>query len=324
MCRIRLRIGFNFVSSPTSAPDSASARDGFAFGFAMAVVSSILFSGKAIVVKLSYRYPVDAVTLLALRMVLSLPCFVVAAWWSGRRASARVSGRDWARIGLLGLTGYYLASFLDFSGLQYIAAGLERLILFLYPTIVMLLGAWLLRRPVARLQIIALIVSYIGIGIVFAHDFSLGGSHVVLGSALVFASAISYAVYLLASGELVQRVGTIRLTAYATIVACVLCVTHFAITNDVRQLAALAPQVWGLSAFNALFCTVVPVMGTMAAIARIGATRVSMTGMVGPVATLGLGALFLGEPITAIQIAGTAFVLIGVFLATRKPKPASA
>ena len=133
----------------------------------------------------------------------------------------------------------------------------------------------------------------------------------------MFASAISYAFYIVASGELVKRLGSIRLTAYATIVACVLCIAQFALVRDPALLAGLAPQVWGLSLFNAVFCTVLPVFGTMLAIARIGAPRVALTGMLGPVMTIGFGVLLLGEPITWWQLAGAGIVLAGVFLTTR-------
>ncbi len=309
-----------------AAPANADARRDFLVGFAVALLSAAMFSGKAIVVKLAYRYHVDAVTLLALRMVLSLPFFAAAAYWSARRThdSAALSRADWLRVLFLGLSGYYLASYLDFLGLQYISAALERLILFLYPTVVMLVTAYLLGRRVSRQQVLALVISYAGIGIVFAHDLIAGagrgsaeGSAVVTGAVFVFGSAISYALYLVASGEIVQRVGSIRLTAYATIVACVLCIAQFFATRDAALLTTLAPEVWWYSMFNAVFCTVLPVFGTMFAIARIGAPRTSLTGMLGPVMTIFLGAVLLGEPITWWQLAGTVFVLAGVFLTTR-------
>ena len=315
-----------YTEGMSAAASGADHRRDFLIGFAIALTSAALFSGKAIVVKLTYRYQVDAITVLALRMVLSLPFFAAAAAWSAWRtpAAARLSRGDWLRVMFLGLSGYYLASYLDFLGLQYITAALERLILFLYPTVVMLVTTYLLRRRVSRQQVLALAISYAGIGIVFAHDLAAGASRsgadagaVAIGASFVFGSAVSYALYLVASGEIVKRVGSIRLTAYATIVASVLCIAQFAFTRDLGTLTALAPQVWGYSLFNAVFCTVVPVFGTMLAIARIGAPRVSMTGMVGPVMTIFLGALVLGEPITWWQMGGTVFVLAGVFLTTR-------
>ena len=310
----------------SAAASSTQARRDFLVGFTIALTSAALFSAKAIVVKLTYRYQVDAVTVLALRMVLSLPFFALAAAWAARRApgAAALSRADWLRVGFLGFSGYYLASYLDFLGLQYITAALERLILFLYPTVVMLVTTYLLGRRVSRQQVLALAISYAGIGIVFAHDLAAGAARddaqagaVAIGAGFVFGSAISYALYLVASGELVKRVGSIRLTAYATVIASALCIAQFLLTRDVRLLARLAPEVWGYSLFNAVFCTVLPVFGTMFAIARIGAPRVSLTGMMGPVMTIFLGALVLGEPITWWQMGGTVFVLAGVFLTTR-------
>lgn len=293
---------------------------GAARGFALALTGAVLFSAKAIVVKLAYRHAVDAVTLLALRMTLSLPFFVAAAIWTRHRHQAthvRLSRMDLLRIGFLGFMGYYLASFLDFVGLQYISAGLERLILFLYPTIVLLLSVWVLGRRVTRWQVGALALSYAGIGVVFMHDMQVGGSDVALGAALVFLSAIVYAIYLVASGEIVRRVGSIRLTAYATIVACLLCMGQYLFTHSVVALAAVPSEVWWLSLFNAVFCTVVPVFATMAAVSRIGAPAVSIAGMIGPIATIFMGALVLDEALTSWQLAGTFLVIAGVFMTTR-------
>lgn len=310
----------------SSEAASTHHRRDLVFGFVLALASAALFSAKAIVVKLAYRYQVDAITLLALRMVLSLPFFAAAALWAARRTgpgSAALGRADWLRVLFLGLTGYYFASYLDFLGLQYITAALERLILFLYPTVVTLITAFLLGRRISRLQILALLVSYAGIGVVFVHDLIASGSlgtdraAIATGAVFVFGSAISYAVYLVASGEIVKRVGSIRLTAYASTVACVLCIAQFVFTRDPDALRTLASEVWGLSLFNAVFCTVLPVFGTMLAIARIGAPRVSLTGMLGPVMTIFFGALLLGEAITWWQLGGAAFVLAGVFLTTR-------
>lgn len=310
-----------------SAPSSAAARPSrrFLLGFGLAILGALLFSAKAIVVKLAYRYGVDAATLLGLRMVLAMPFFAAAAVWAARRApaAARLGRSDWVRVGFLGFTGYYLASYLDFLGLQYITAALERLILFLYPTVVMLLTAYLLRKSITRIQVLALVVSYAGIGVVFAHDLLMIGAGadrttIITGAALVFGSAVSYAIYLVSSGELVQRVGSIRLTAYATLVACVLCIAQYGVSHSLAALGGLPLEVWGLSIINATACTVVPVFATMMAVSRIGAPNVSLTGMLGPIATIFLGAVTLGEDVTAWQLTGAALVVAGVFLITRR------
>ncbi len=285
-------------------------------GLALAVLGAVAFSGKAIIIKLAYRHGVDPVTLLMLRMAFALPLFVALAWWAGR-GQPPLSGRDWRVVGALGFCGYYLASFLDFAGLQYITASLERLILYLNPTLVLLLG-WLLHgRRVRARQLAALAVSYAGIAVVFGHEIRLEGAHVVLGSALVFASALSYAVYLVYSGREVQRLGALRLTGLASTVACVLCIAQYLLLRSPVELAALAPPVWWLSALNATLCTVAPVLMVMMAIERIGAATTSQAGMVGPVSTVLMGVALLGEPLTGWMVAGTVLVLAGVTLLAR-------
>jgi len=290
-------------------------------GLALAVAGSVMFSAKAIVVKLAYRHGVDAETLLALRMLMSVPFFAAALWWTSRGA-APLSRRDHALLLVIGVLGYYLASYFDFLGLQYISAALERLILYLNPTLVLLLSLLVLRRPVTRFDLLALLLSYGGILLVFWHDVRLEADGVALGAALVFASAACYAVYLVLSGELVRKVGAIRLTAYAMCVATVGVCLQFALLRPLASLAQPAPVLW-LSLINAVLCTVLPVFATMMAVARIGAGSVALAGMVGPVSTIALGYVFLGEPVSGSQLAGTALVLAGVFVLSRKAGAAS-
>lgn len=293
-----------------------AARQAFLGGLALAVAGSVMFSAKAIVVKLAYRHGVDAETLLALRMLLSVPFFAAALWWTSRRSPA-LSPRDHALLLTIGLLGYYLASYFDFLGLQYISAALERLILYLNPTLVLLLSVLVLRRPVTRFEVLALLLSYGGILLVFWHDVRIDADGVALGAALVFGSAACYAVYLVLSGELVRKVGAIRLTAYAMCVATVGVCLQFVLMRPLASLAQPAPVLW-LSVINAVLCTVLPVFATMMAVARIGAGPVSLAGMIGPVSTIALGYAFLGEPITGWQLAGTVLVLAGVFVLSRR------
>jgi len=285
-------------------------------GLALAMAGSVMFSAKAIVVKLAYRHGVDAATLLALRMLISLPFFVAALWWTSRGAAA-LSRREHVLLVVIGLLGYYLASYLDFLGLQFISAALERLILYLNPTLVLLLSVLVLRRPVTRFDLIALALSYGGILLVFWHDVRLEADGVVLGAALVFGSAACYAVYLVLSGELVRKVGAIRLTAYAMCVATAGVFVQFVAMRALASLAQPAPVLW-LSLVNAVLCTVLPVFATMMAVARIGAGSVALAGMIGPVSTIALGYVLLGEPVSGWQVAGTALVLAGVFVLSRK------
>ena len=293
-----------------------------ASGLALAALGSIAFSGKAIIVKLAYRYDVDAVTLIMYRMLFALPLFVALAWWASR-GKRPLTRRDWAAVLGLGITGYYLASFLDFLGLQYISASLERLILYLNPTLVLLIGALAFGRRITARQLAAMAVSYVGIALVFGHELRLEGADVPLGAALVFASAVSYAIYLAYSGEEVRRLGALRLTGLATTVACLLCIGQFFVLRPVSAMV-VAPEVLWLSLLNAMLCTFAPVIMVMLAIERIGSTLTAQTGMIGPLSTIAMGVLILGEPFNAWIIAGTALVLVGVWLLARSPAPAAA
>jgi drug/metabolite transporter (DMT)-like permease len=231
--------------------------------------------------------------------------------------SPPLSNADRGRIVLLGLIGYYLSSFLDFLGLQYISAGLERLILFLTPSFVLLMSVVFQHKKISLLEWVALCVCYFGTVLVFLHDVRLGGANVGLGSALVLGSALSYAVYLLLSGQLVRRVGAMRLVAYAMCVSSVACISQFFLLRSSAGL--IQPSgVYGWSLVNAFFCTVLPVCMTMIAVARIGAGTASQAGMIGPVSTLFMGAVILGEPVTGVQLVGTALVLSGIYLLSKK------
>lgn len=296
--------------------DSSFSRAAYRRGLLIAATGAVLFSAKAIVAKLLYRHPVDALDVLALRMLYSAPFFVAIAAWQWRSA-VPLSRRDGFAVLALGLLGYYLSSYLDFAGLQYVSAALERLILFLSPSFVLLISAVVLRRRIGLREWAALALAYAGIVLVFAHDLSLGGDRVVLGALLVFGAALSYALYLIGSGELVKRLGPSRLVAYAMSVSTVAVLLHFGLTRPWTRLLQPWP-VQALSLFNALFCTVAPVLLTMIAVARIGAPAAAQAGMLGPVSTLFLGAWLLGEPITAWQLAGSALVLIGMFVLSRR------
>jgi drug/metabolite transporter (DMT)-like permease len=305
------------VTEPRPAQTEAgAARAGGLAGVVLAFTGAIAFSGKAIIVKLAYRYGVDAVTVIMYRMLFALPIFVAMAWWASRGKPA-LTGRDWLGVVGLGVTGYYLASFLDFLGLQYVTASLERLILYLNPTLVLLLGWALYRKPWTRKQLLGMGVGYAGVVLVFGHEVRLEGSNVALGALLVFLSAVSYAVYLVYSGQLVRRLGSLRLVGLATSVACVCCIGQYVVLRPVSAALAVAPEVIWLSLANAVFCTAVPVLLVMMAIERIGAAATAQTGMVGPVSTILLSVWLLGEPFTAWVAAGTVLVIAGIFVFTR-------
>jgi len=284
----------------------------------LATLGAICFSGKAIIVKLAYRYGVDAVTLIMYRMLFALPIFALMAWWASRGQTA-LSRKDWLGVLWLGFTGYYLASFLDFAGLAYITASLERLILYLNPTLVLLLGLVLYRRRITATQIIGMAISYSGVVLVFGQEVSLSGPDTAWGALLVILSAVSYAIYLVYSGELVKRLGAMRLVGLASTVACLCCLLQFVLLRPLSA-AAVAPEVIWLSLLNATLCTVAPVLMVMMAIERIGASMASQAGMVGPMSTILMGVVILGEPFTAWVAAGTVLVIAGIFVFTRAGK----
>ena len=290
-------------------------------GLILAALAAILFSAKAILAKLMYRYGVDATTVITLRLAFAGPVFAVIAVLQQRRARLSGQSLSWRDIGLvvlLGFLGYYLSSFLDFAGLQYIPAALERLILFLTPTLVAVISLVALKIPISTRQIQALVISYLGIVIVFWSNAKAGLSAssntnaLAVGSALCFAAACSYALYLVLSGELVKRLGSLRLVAYAMSVSTLLTALHFALFAT-QPLLELPWPVYALSAANALFCTIIPVYLTMFSVQIIGAARTSQLSMLGPISLLFFGYFILHEHLSLLQLLGTGIVLIGVW-----------
>jgi drug/metabolite transporter (DMT)-like permease len=279
----------------------------------LVAVAAIAFSGKAVIIKLAYRYSVDPVTLLALRMLFSAPFFVLLGWWASRAQSIeKLALRDHGALVALGLIGYYLASYFDFLGLQYITAALERLLLFIHPTFVVLFSALLFGRRITGRDVFAIVLSYLGIALVFGHDLATQPGNVALGSFWVLLSALFYAAYLIGSGRIVHRVGTLRFAAYAGLVSSIAVVAHFLVTRDAGLIIAQPLPVYALALLMAVVSTVLPIVLTMEGIRRVGASHASIVASIGPLATIGLGALFLGEAITGFQIAGAALVLTGV------------
>ncbi|MDI9331842.1 MAG: DMT family transporter [Alphaproteobacteria bacterium] len=289
-------------------------------GVLLAIAGAIAFSGKAIIVKLAYQHPVDAATLIMYRMLFALPLFLLMAWWAERQPSARgqpLTRRDLAGIVGLGFLGYYLSSYLDFLGLQYVSAGLERLILYLNPTLVLVLGWVLFRRPLNVRRVLAMAVSYSGILLVFGHEVMWAGGQVALGATLVFLSALTYSLYLIYSGEMVKRLGSLRLVGWASTVACLCCITQFALLRPLEAAWVPTPVI-ALSVLNAVVCTVAPVLLVMMALERIGPGLTSQTGMIGPMSTIAMGAWILDEPLNAWIGVGTLLVLGGVFMVSRQ------
>ena len=297
-------------------------------GALLAVLGVLGFSFKAILIKLAYRSaPVDPVALLTLRMLYSAPFFIAMAWWSGRApGTAPIGRRDARLLSGLGFIGYYLSSLLDFLGLQYVTASLERLMLFLYPTIVVVLSAIFLAQPITRRTVAALALSYGGIAIAVAHDIRLTGDPhaIALGAALVFSSAVGYAIYLVAAGGIIARLGSSRFIAWAMLASTLFVSLQFALTRPLSALD-LPLSVHLLTLAMAVFCTVLPTWMIAESIRRIGASTASLVGSLGPIFTIGFGAMLLGERVNLLQMVGVALVLTGVVLVSRNaPRPQAA
>ena len=291
-------------------------------GIALAVLASLGFSFKAIFVKLaSAAAAVDAVTLLTLRMTFALPIALWASLWLCR-AAPPLSRNDWGLLLVLGVLGYYGASILDFIGLQYISAALERLILFIYPTLTVLIGVLFMGKALEKRQVAALALSYAGIGLAFAHDLQVTDDMhaVLLGGAFIFGSALSYALYSAGAEVAIRRLGTLRFAALAIIVSTFATQLHFVLT---RPFSALVQplEVYAYAAAMALFSTVLPVFWQSAAVQRIGAARTVLIGTLGPMLTIFFAWLLLTEPVSIAQLLGAGLVLAGVLLVSRRQRP---
>jgi drug/metabolite transporter (DMT)-like permease len=291
-------------------------------GPAFAIVGVLGFAFKAILIKLAYAStPIDAVTLLTLRMAYSAPFFAVMAWWSTHAPGSKpLARRDWLSIVWLGFIGYYLSSLVDFIGLQYVTAALERLMLYLYPTIVVVLSAIFFKQRITGRIIVALLLSYVGILLVFARDLELAGDPgaLWLGGALVFASSFLYACYLVGVGPVIARLGSLRFIALAMLTSALFIFAHFLATRPVT--AVLVPlRIHLLSLTMAVFSTGLPTYLIAEAIKRIGASRTSLLGSMGPLFTIWLGAWLLDEPVHPVQLIGAGLVLAGVALVTLRP-----
>lgn len=281
------------------------------------ILGAIGFSAKSILIKFAYAdsAQIDAITLMTLRMLMALPFFLVVALWKRESGGQERHNSDWIALFILGVMGYYLASLLDFKGLEYISAGLERLILFLYPTIVVFLSALLYRRPISRVQGWALLLSYTGILLVYANDPQVASPDITLGVGLVFGSAVVFALFMTGSGYFIPRFGSQRFTAYSMSIACVATIIHFLLNKPVTELA-VSNKVLGLALALALalISTVAPAFLMNAGIRRIGADHASIIGTVGPVATIAMAYALLDEALGVVQIAGSLMVLSGVML----------
>lgn len=287
-------------------------------------MSAILFSTKAIIVKKAFAViHIDALTLLALRMLMSLPFYLIAAYVSSsRKGNTVMNAKQWVTVVLLGLFGYYLSSLFDFIGLQYISAGLERLILFLYPTFTVLINVFWFKQPFHKLQKIALLLTYTGITIAYLGEVQVddGNPNFYYGSFLIFLCAITYSVYIAGSGQIIPVIGTTKFTAYAMLSATMGIFVHFALRGNYRVLQG-GDTVWWYGLLIAIVATVIPSFLLAEGLKRIGTNNVAIISAVGPVSTILQAYLFLNEPIFIEQIMGTLLVIAGVIIIGWRKKP---
>jgi drug/metabolite transporter (DMT)-like permease len=279
-------------------------------GVALVFAAAAGFSAKGVLVKIAYGFGVDPVTLLGLRMFFSLPFFVFMLIWFRGNRMGRV---ELLAAGGLGFLGYYVGSFLDLLGLQYVSAGLERMILFLYPTIVVLLSALIYRKPIVQRQMLALLLSYGGIYLAFMHDASFNDKNILLGGMLVLGNGLTFACYLLGGDVVISRIGAARFTAVAMIAACLASILQFLLLRPLHALS-MPLKAYEAALAMAIFSTVLPAIFLSAGIRRIGPERAALVSAAGPVMTIILAYYLLGEPVSLLQIIGSILVLSGVLL----------
>lgn len=286
----------------------------------IAVVGIVLFSAKAIMVKLAYKYNVSSLHLLLFRMLFSLPFYLVILSYFTPKSPQRIEKQDYLWLVLFGFLGYYLASYFDFLGLQYIKAGLERIILFIYPTLVLIIGRVFLKEKISGKQIVAILITYFGVIITFSGELQYSGDHLFLGGFLIFLSALTYATYLVGSGWLIPKFGVLRFTSYAMIVSTICVVVHYLIM-DRTSIFGYAYQVYLLGLLMAVLSTLIPSFLVSLAIKKIGASNFSIIGSIGPISTIVLAYIFLDERLTLLQLLGAVIVIIGItFVSLNKSK----
>jgi drug/metabolite transporter (DMT)-like permease len=293
----------------------------FIAGVIICLLGSIFFSTKAIFVKLAYRETsVDPVTLLALRMIFSLPFFAVSAWWSSAKSeNVKFTWQQWLAVALIGCLGYYISSLLDFLGLQYVTAGIERLILFVYPTLVLLISALIFKIKIRGMQWMAVLITYAGLLVAFWGELNVDEQteNFYTGVVLVFICAVTYAVYIVGSGQLIPKIGASKFNSYAMGFAAIAVILHFLLTND-NSLFDLDKKVYVYSFSMAIVGTVIPSYLIAGGIKRVGSGNAAIIGSIGPVSTIVQAYFFLQEPIHLLQLTGTGFILVGILMISKK------
>ncbi len=292
-------------------------------GAILVILGSICFAGKAVLVKYNYiHYHVDTVSLLALRMLFSAPFYLIILFFQNKNQAEvpKLNRKEWVWMLIIGLVGYYLAAFFDFWGLNYITASVERLILFIYPTLVVIFSGIFLKKPIHKIQYFALIITYLGVVFAFIPDLRMGlQKDLITGSFLVFMSSLTYALYLIGSGEMIPKIGALRFTCYAMLISTAMIIVHYYVSIG-GGLLSYQPEVYWLSITMAVFTTVIPSFMISEGIKRIASGNASIIGSIGPIATIIMANIFLDEHISTWQIIGTFIVLGGVLMISWKGK----
>ncbi|MFL5811738.1 MAG: DMT family transporter [Flavisolibacter sp.] len=292
-------------------------------GFLIAFIGAILFSTKAIIVKKAFAdVHVEALTLLAIRMLFSLPFYLIAAVLLYRQPmNVKMTGKEWMLTIALGIFGYYLSSLFDFVGLQYISAGLERLILFLYPSFAVLINAIVFKQPIPKIQRWALLLSYVGIGIAYFGELTIDTSNpnFFYGSFLIFLCSITYSIYIVGTGRMVPKIGAGKFTTYSLLSSTAGVLIHYAIAGNHDALHQ-SFDLWWYGILLAIVATVIPTFMLSFSMKKIGSNKVAIISSIGPVSTILQAHFVLGEKIFAEQIIGTIMVLVGVLLLALKTK----
>lgn len=286
-------------------------------GIILAIIGVILFSAKAVMVKMAYKYQVTSEHLLLFRMSFSLPVYIIIAQFNKPSSPENIKRKDYLWIVFFGFIGYYLASYFDFLGLQYIKAGLERIILFVYPTLVLIISRIFLKHKITKQQLIAILITYIGVLITFWQELQLDTPNLLSGVSLIFLSALTYAIYLVGSGWLIPKFGVVVFTSYAMIISS-LCIISQYLIFDRSDILSYSSEVYVLSILMAFFSTIIPSYLISSAIARLGASNVAIIGSLGPVSTILLAFFILEESLSVLQIIGAGIVIFGIYITTRK------
>ncbi|MGE5942947.1 MAG: DMT family transporter [Flavobacteriales bacterium] len=290
----------------------------FIYGVLIGLLGIVLFSSKAVMVKLAYQYQVDAISILLLRMLFSFPFYLAIVFWNRNKASdAVLKTKDYYWLIFFGVVGYYLSSYFDFVGLQYIKASLERIILFLYPTIIIILNRLFLKKAITSKQLLAIGITYIGVVITFWGEVVVSGSNVYLGGFLILLCAITYAAYLVGSGWLIPKFGVIKFTSYAMIVSCICVFVHYLIMNE-TDIFSFTWEVYLLGFLIAIFATVIPSFLVSMSIKMIDSSNFAIVAGAGPISTIILAGIFLGEQLTWLQLFGALVVIFGILLVSLK------